>query len=319
MNKKNIKDFVILAAVIILAAIGARFLAKGETLTDYARKTGREITSQTVQEKEPAAVTQTPSSAKATSEASSETPSIASSNEPEKEPAAGESTAKEPAAGESTAEESAAGESTVEESAAVSPDRIIYKEGFYCEPISDEIFHRISGISYPAGCSVSLDELRYLGVLYVDFEGQTREGELICNEKIAQDLLEIFYGLYSNDYQIESIKLVDEFGGDDTASMLANNTSCFNYRVVEGTTRLSNHAYGLAIDLNPFYNPYITYNKDMTINVSPKGSEAYADREADFPYKIDENDLAYRLFSEHGFKWGGNWNNSKDYQHFEKK
>lgn len=82
---------------------------------------------------------------------------------------------------------------------------------------------------------------------------------------------------------------------------------------------ISNHAKGRAIDINPFYNPYITYNKDGTANISPEGSEPYADRTASFPYKIDENDLAYKLFKEHGFTWGGNWNSVKDYQHFEKK
>ena len=201
----------------------------------------------------------------------------------------------------------------------VSAERVTYVDGFYYEPISNDVFKRISGVSYPVDCTISLDDLRYVGLLYVDFDENTQSGEMICNKAIAQDILEIFSELYNNGYQIESIKLIDEFEGDDTASMLANNTSCFNYRVVEGTTRLSNHAKGLAIDLNPFYNPYITYNKDGSTNISPEGSEAYADRNASFPYKIDENDLAYKLFKEHGFTWGGNWNSVKDYQHFEKK
>ena len=201
----------------------------------------------------------------------------------------------------------------------VSTERVTYVDGFYYEPISNDVFKRISGVSYPVDCTISLDDLRYVGLLYVDFDGNTQSGEMICNKAIAQDILEIFSELYNNGYQIESIKLIDEFEGDDTASMLANNTSCFNYRVVEGTTRLSNHAKGLAIDLNPFYNPYITYNKDGSTNISPEGSEAYADRNSSFPYKIDENDLAYKLFKEHGFTWGGNWNSVKDYQHFEKK
>ena len=201
----------------------------------------------------------------------------------------------------------------------VSAERVTYVDGFYYEPISNDVFKRISGVSYPVDCTISLDDLRYVGLLYVDFDENTQSGEMICNKAIAQDILEIFSELYNNGYQIESIKLIDEFEGDDTASMLANNTSCFNYRVVEGTTRLSNHAKGLAIDLNPFYNPYITYNKDGSTNISPEGSEAYADRNDSFPYKIDENDLAYKLFKEHGFTWGGNWNSVKDYQHFEKK
>jgi hypothetical protein len=97
-----------------------------------------------------------------------------------------------------------------------------------------------------------------------------------------------------------------------------NNTSCFNYRVVEGSTSLSKHAYGLAIDINPLYNPYITYENDGSLSVSPASAKAYADRSISFPYKIDENDLCYKLFTEHGFTWGGNWNSVKDYQHFQK-
>ena len=309
MNKKNIKDLIILAAVIIFAAIGARVLAGGETLSDYAAKTGQSI--------ESGSATSSDSSDQgkelSTEATSTEAPEISTT-----ETSSSDTSADTASSAEST-ELSSKPDTDVTSTSSISPDRVTYMEGFYYEPISDEVFHRISGISYPVDCTVSLDDLRYVGVMYVDFDGKSQNGELICNKSIAQDLVEIFYELFKSDYAIESIKLVDEYNGDDTASMLANNTSCFNYRVVEGTTRLSNHAYGLAIDLNPFYNPYITYNKDLTVNISPEGAEAYADRDADFPYKIDESDLACILFKEHGFKWGGNWNNSKDYQHFEKK
>lgn len=194
-------------------------------------------------------------------------------------------------------------------------------EDFYIEPISDNLSRYITGVSYPAkteGLSISLDELRYLHLLHYNFDNEVVEGELICNQAIAEDLLDIFHTLYSNQYQLEKILLIDEYGGDDHQSMLDNNTSCFNYREVEGTTSLSKHALGLAIDINPFYNPYITYNKDGTENISPEGSDPYADRTASFPYKIDEQDLCYKLFIEHGFTWGGNWNSCKDYQHFQK-
>ena len=199
-------------------------------------------------------------------------------------------------------------------------ERIVYQDGFYYEPLSDKIKQRITGISYPeTGCTVPYEDLSYVGLLYVDFDGEEQTGELICNKAIAQDMVEIFYELYRNDYRIERIRLVDEYGGDDTLSMLDNNSSCFNYRVVDGTTTLSKHAFGCAIDINPFYNPYIVYNKNGSgeTYISPKGSEIYADRSKDFPYKIDENDLCYRLFTEHGFTWGGNWNSTKDYQHFQ--
>lgn len=203
----------------------------------------------------------------------------------------------------------------------VSPERVTYENGFYYEPLTDLVKERITGISYPeSGCTVPYEDLAYVGLLYFDFNGQEQTGELICNKAIAQDMVEIFYELYRNEYQIERVRLIDEYGGDDTASMADNNTSCFNYRVVDGTTNLSKHAYGLAIDINPYYNPYVVFNKngDGNTYISPPGSEVYADRSQDFAYKIDENDLCYRLFTEHGFTWGGNWNSTKDYQHFQK-
>ncbi len=221
-----------------------------------------------------------------------------------------------------------------------SPDRIVYKEGFYYEPLNEDIKARITGISYPVSESeasamdipvfntlgddavpaISYEDLSYLSVLYYDFNGDVQSGELICNKGIANELAEIFYELYMNEYQIEKIRLVDEYDADDTASITDNNTSCFNYRVVDGTTTLSKHALGCAIDINPFYNPYVVYNKDGSgeTYISPPGSEIYVDRSKDFPYKIDENDLCYKLFKAHGFTWGGDWNSCKDYQHFQK-
>lgn len=200
-------------------------------------------------------------------------------------------------------------------------DRTTYEEGFYYEPLTKEVKERITDISYPeSGCTVPYEDLNYVGLKYIDFNGQEQSGELICNKAIAQDMVEIFYELYRNEYRLERVRLIDEYNGDDTASMAENNTSCFNYRVVDGTTSLSKHAYGLAIDINPYYNPYVVFgrNADGSDYISPPGSEVYADRSQSFAYKIDENDLCYRLFTEHGFTWGGNWNSSKDYQHFQK-
>jgi len=220
---------------------------------------------------------------------------------------------------------------------AVIDQRTTYEDGFYYEPLSENLQRYITGVSFPSttqtedekntnsstDLGISYDDLSYVHVLHYDFAGNLAEGELICNRAIAQDFVEIFYELYQNEYQIEKMHLIDEYDGDDTASMDDNNTSCFNYRVVAGSTSLSKHALGLAIDINPLYNPYITYEKDETgqitkENVSPVSATAYADREISFPYKIDENDLCYKLFVEHGFTWGGNWNSCKDYQHFQK-
>lgn len=192
---------------------------------------------------------------------------------------------------------------------------------FYIEEISEELKTRMQGKSYAENIDESImnySMLRHLVIKYNDFNNEVQVGEIVCNEKIAADLLDIFEKLYKNGYQLERVQLIDEYEADDDASMAADNTSCFNYRVVEGSTKLSYHAYGLAIDVNPFYNPYVQM-RNGALHIDPPGSEPYANREENFPYKIDENDLAYKLFKQHGFIWGGDWNNCKDYQHFEKR
>jgi len=186
---------------------------------------------------------------------------------------------------------------------------------FSAEAIPPEVEARMRGKTYPDGATIGLTELRYLRLSYVDFDGMPRTGEMVCNAAIADDLLEIFRALYEAEYPICRICLVDDFGGSDDESMKADNTSCFNFRTVAGTTRLSRHALGMAVDVNPLENPYI--NRSGV--VMPAEGQPYVDRSRDFPHKIDRDDLCCRLFLEHGFSWGGNWLFSKDYQHFEKR
>ena len=203
--------------------------------------------------------------------------------------------------------------SVPQSASAPADDRVIFAPEFTYESLPGSVIQRITGCSYPADCSLPYSELRYLHLLYTDYSGQTQQGEIICNKAIAQDLIEIFYELYQAGYPLARVSLIDDFGADDEASMQANNTSCFNYRKIAGSDKLSNHSYGLAVDINPLYNPYVTATA-----VSPSGSRPFADRSAEFISKIDHEDLAYLLFTEHGFTWGGDWNTRKDYQHFEK-
>ena len=188
--------------------------------------------------------------------------------------------------------------------------------GFYISKIDDEIFSRIKGKSYKDNCPLSLDDLRYVHVLHKDFNGETQEGELICNAYIAADLTDIFMKLYNAGYQIEKIRLVDEYDADDESSMRDNNSSCFNFRFISHTKVISKHGLGLAVDINTLYNPYTKVVDGKRI-LEPATAGAYVDRSKNFPHKIDENDLCYKLFTEHGFEWGGCWNSEKDYQHFE--
>lgn len=186
---------------------------------------------------------------------------------------------------------------------------------FTAEEIPDDVFARMDGVSYGEGCTLPREELRYLRLLHIGFDGETHIGELVCNEAVAEDFLEIFADLYKEEYPIEKILLVDNYGGDDELSMEDNNTSCFNFRPVSGTDHLSMHAYGRAIDINPLYNPYITAS-----GYEPSNAGDYVERSGDAnPYQIDENDLCYQLFTQRGFTWGGSWNSVKDYQHFQRK
>lgn len=198
-----------------------------------------------------------------------------------------------------------------------SEERILYQDGFFYQPITDDVKERIYGLSYKTDCTIPYEDLRYVSVLYYDFENQIQTGEIICNKAIAKDLVEIFYELYCNQYQIDKIRLVDEYNADDDLSCADNNTSCFNFRTVDGSNTLSKHAQGVAIDINPFQNPYVTYPNGKE-RISPAGSEPYADRSSGLSHMITEDDLCYKLFIEHGFTWGGHWKTLKDYQHFQK-
>lgn len=189
---------------------------------------------------------------------------------------------------------------------------------FYSRELSEEIRQRISGISWQENEHISLEELRYLRVLHMGLDGETHVGELIVNQSIAEDILEIMLELYHQSYPIEKMILIDTYDGDDESSMSDNNTSAFNYREIAGSSRLSGHALGLAIDINPRYNPYVKHTSDGELLVSPLNGTEYADRSREFACKITEGDLCLRLFQEHGFTWGGSWNSVKDYQHFEK-
>ena len=190
-------------------------------------------------------------------------------------------------------------------------------EAFYISEIPDDIFAKMQGKSYKADCTIPREDLRYLHVLHMGFDGQTKEGELVVNKAIAEDVLAIFKQLYEAEYPIEKVRLVDEYDADDEASMSDNNSSAFNFRFISHTTTISKHGLGMAVDINTLYNPYVkTVNGKLSIE--PANAEAYVDRSGDFPHKIDHDDLCYKLFTQYGFTWGGDWEHSKDYQHFEK-
>ena len=193
-----------------------------------------------------------------------------------------------------------------------------FAQDFYQQEITDDIFARIEGKSFKANCTTPREDLRYLRVLHYNLDREVLQGELICHKDIADDLLAIFQELYKAAYPIERMVLIDEYEADDEASMRDNNTSAFNFRRASGMQRLSSHSTGMAIDINPLYNPLVKHREGKT-KVFPTTAIAYIDRTKFFPYKIEKGDLCCRLFKKYGFSWGGDWRSSKDYQHFEKR
>lgn len=188
---------------------------------------------------------------------------------------------------------------------------------FYISEIPDDIFAKMQGKSYKDNCTVPREDLRYVHVRHMGFDGEAKDGELVVNKAIADDVLAIFEELYKADYPIEKVRLVDEYDADDEASMSDNNSSAFNFRFISHTTRISKHGLGMAVDINTRYNPYVK-TVDGKLSIEPANGADYVDRSKDFPHKIDHEDLCYKLFKEHGFTWGGDWTHSKDYQHFER-
>lgn len=184
-------------------------------------------------------------------------------------------------------------------------------------------YSRINGKSYRENQDVALMDLRYLKVLHYNFNHEKQVGELIVNVRLADEFLEIFRELYDAEYEIKSMRLVDDYWvgnatDSDTESIDHNNTSAFNYRPATGGGKLSKHAYGYAIDINPQQNPYVSYSSGKP-NWSHSNANDYIARDTGLPHVITHEDTAYKIFTAHGFTWGGDWNNPKDYQHFEKR
>ncbi len=184
-------------------------------------------------------------------------------------------------------------------------------------PLPKIIQKRIYNKSWKKNNPVPMKDLSYIQFIHINFEGKDKLGEMIVHKKIAKELLEIFYELYLEKYPIHQCRLVDDYNAEDEASMQANNSSAFCSR--ENLSRpgiFSKHSYGIAIDINPKFNPYYNYQTGL---LAPKGSEQYMDRTLHKIGMIYPEDACYKAFTKRGFVWGGSWTNRVDYHHFEKK
>lgn len=167
------------------------------------------------------------------------------------------------------------------------------------------------GHSWEPGCPVPPDDLRRLRVPYLGFDGLAHEGDLIVHADHAGAVLSVFSQLHAAGYPIESIVPIGDLPVDAEDQAGYSNTSGFHCRVVGGTSRWSEHARGLAIDLNPHLNPFVT-----SAEIWPVGSEEYVDRSLGKPGMIENDDVVVTAFASIGWHWGGHWSSLKDYHHF---
>jgi len=167
--------------------------------------------------------------------------------------------------------------------------------------------------SWRPGCPVAAEDLRLLTLEHWGFDGAVHDGELVVHEDVAQGVLGVFRTLFAERFPIAGLQLVDVYAGDDGRSMAANNSSGFNCRRIEGRPdEWSQHAYGRAIDLNPVQNPQVSGSGDVV----PAAGSAHVDRSRLAPGMIHADDAVVRAFADIGWRWGGSWKFSKDYQHF---
>jgi hypothetical protein len=160
-------------------------------------------------------------------------------------------------------------------------------------------------------CPVRLEDLRYVTVSFWGFDDQAHTGELLTHVTVAEDLVAVFDRLYAARFPIEEMRVVDAPELDAPPTGDGNNTTGFVCRPAVGQTRWSDHAYGLAVDVNPFHNPYA--RDDLVL---PELASAYVDRDDLRPGMIQRGDAVTTAFADIGWGWGGDWQRSKDWMHF---
>ena len=185
--------------------------------------------------------------------------------------------------------------------------------------IDENYSKQMQGITYQKECPVSLDDLRIVNVKYLGFDDNEHFGDIVVHKDIALEVSKIFEELFAISYPIRKIFTIEKYNGDDFESIEDDNTSAFNCRLAEGSTKYSKHSYGKAIDINPLENPYVykngtTSHKDSVKYLTRISSLESAENKA----VLIPSSQAVQIFKKYGWKWGGDWKNIKDYQHFQK-
>lgn len=176
--------------------------------------------------------------------------------------------------------------------------------------VTDAIRARM-GETWSPACPVALADLAYVTVSFRGFDGLAHTGELVLAASEAEDVVSVFRALFAAGYPIEEMRLPTTADLDAPPTGDGNDTAALVCRAARGQTSWSAHAYGLAIDVNPFLNPY--HKGDVVL---PERASAYLDRTRTQPGIIHAGDVVVREFARIGWSWGGSWSSLKDYQHF---
>ena len=202
---------------------------------------------------------------------------------------------------------------TLEKTSAVSPER--FALGTIQNPIVDSNITLSEALRKPAPPEFKRKQ-RIVDVLYYSFDGKIHRGQIVIDRRLIRDIQQVFQVALETKFPINSVIPIshDRFHkngvwNSDNQSMLANNTSAFNYRKVTGGRSLSMHSYGFAIDINPVQNPYFKGSI-----VLPEG----AIYNPLAPGALTAASPIVKTFKRLGWDWGGEWKSLKDYQHFEK-
>ena len=198
-------------------------------------------------------------------------------------------------------------------------DRRFATEDVLPPPSSDRFASRITRVprrvlrrsSWGPGCPVRAGELAYVNVSFWGFDERAHTGELIVHRSVARDVVSVFKELHRTHWPIEEMRITTAPELDAPPTGDGNNTGAFACRPSRTTSEWSEHAYGSAVDINPFHNPYV---RDEL--VLPELAIAYRDRDRQRPGMIRPGDVVTRAFAAIGWRWGGDWASAKDWMHF---
>ncbi len=165
--------------------------------------------------------------------------------------------------------------------------------------------------TWEEGCPVDPGDLRYLTMTFWGFDERPHTGDMIVHADVADDITGVFEALYAARFPIEEMRIITDADIDAPKSGDGNVTTSFVCRTVRGGSSFSEHAYGLAIDVNPFLNPYL--RGEILL---PELARHYLPRGLGAPGQVTDGDVVTRAFADVGWEWGGNWSSLVDYQHF---